>query len=64
MTDARIRKFHCLKCDHTWEVPFGTGRQLVCPRCGSMNIHRTNPGVFPPGRKGRHARRKGSTEGD
>lgn len=59
-----VRQFHCRKCDHRWEVPFGGGRQLVCPVCGSQDIYRTNPGTLPPcgrgrGRKCRSKREEG-----
>ncbi|MHB8202519.1 MAG: hypothetical protein ACYDHG_02305 [Desulfomonilaceae bacterium] len=45
--DKLTRKFLCLKCGHNWEVPFGGGRQLICPKCGGMTISRTNPGERP-----------------
>jgi DNA-directed RNA polymerase subunit RPC12/RpoP len=41
------RRFKCSDCNHEWEVPYGsgqTGREMVCPKCGSSNIHRTDPG--------------------
>jgi hypothetical protein len=34
------RKFRCSECQHSWEVPHGTGRPGACPQCGSSNIHR------------------------
>ncbi|MEW6202299.1 MAG: DUF134 domain-containing protein [bacterium] len=34
------RKFRCSDCDHSWEVPYGTGRPSACPKCESSNIHR------------------------
>ena len=38
MNDEASRRFHCRKCDHRWEVPFGGGRQMVCPRCGGRTF--------------------------
>ena len=35
-----IRKFKCDDCQHTWELPHGTGRPGNCPSCQSVNIHR------------------------
>lgn len=40
-----MRKFKCENCGHTWEEPFGNGQSgadMVCPSCGSDNIHRTD----------------------
>ena len=37
---AAIRKFRCNGCQHTWELPYGTGRPENCPSCKSGNIHR------------------------
>ena len=37
---AAMRKFKCSDCQHTWELPFGTGRPQDCPSCKSGNIHR------------------------
>ena len=34
------RKFRCLECGYTWEIPHGEPRPLECPKCKSMNIHR------------------------
>jgi len=38
---ARMRKFKCDGCRHTWELPYGTGRPEKCPSCKSGNIHRS-----------------------
>jgi len=38
------RKFKCYACNHTWEIPYGTGRPKKCPKCGSENFHRANSG--------------------
>ena len=37
---AANRKFRCYTCQHTWELPYGTGRPENCPSCKSGNIHR------------------------
>jgi len=37
---AGMRKFKCYDCEHTWELPYGTGRPENCPSCKSGNIHR------------------------
>ena len=29
------RTFTCPRCQHTWDLPFGTGRPEECPRCKS-----------------------------
>ena len=34
------RKFKCYDCQHSWEVPYGTGRPNNCPSCKGENIHR------------------------
>ncbi len=36
-----MRKFRCYACEHKWEVPYGTGRPDKCPKCNSINIHRS-----------------------
>jgi predicted DNA-binding protein (UPF0251 family) len=37
---AAMRKFKCSDCQHSWELPYGTGRPGNCPSCKSGNIHR------------------------
>ena len=37
---ASVRKFKCDDCEHSWELPYGTGRPGNCPSCKSGNIHR------------------------
>ena len=37
---ASIRKFKCYDCQHSWELPYGTGRPEDCPSCKSGNIQR------------------------
>ena len=37
---ASMRKFRCYNCQHSWELPYGTGRLETCPSCKSGNIHR------------------------
>ena len=36
---AAMRKFKCYDCQHSWELPYGTGRSENCPSCKSGNIH-------------------------
>jgi predicted DNA-binding protein (UPF0251 family) len=41
MADATVgRKFKCEDCQHSWEMPYGTGRPNNCPSCKGENIHR------------------------
>ncbi len=38
-----MRKFKCYECQHIFEIPHGEGGRgvdLVCPQCGSQNVHR------------------------
>jgi predicted DNA-binding protein (UPF0251 family) len=37
---ADTRKFKCDDCEHTWQLPYGTGRPENCPSCKSGNIRR------------------------
>src|SRR3989337_576356 len=37
---AAMRKFKCYDCQHSWELPYGTGRPENCPSCKSDNIRR------------------------
>ena len=37
---AAMRKFRCYDCQHSWELPYGTGRPEDCPSCKRGNIHR------------------------
>ncbi len=37
---ASMRRFTCDNCEHSWELPYGTGRPGYCPSCKSDNIHR------------------------
>lgn len=39
---AQKRMFQCSDCEHSWEVPFGTGRPAACPQCGSNNLRRSD----------------------
>ncbi|HUL36698.1 MAG TPA: DUF134 domain-containing protein [Thermodesulfobacteriota bacterium] len=41
---AEMRKFKCYDCEHSWELPYGTGRPENCPSCKGGNIHRTEQG--------------------
>ena len=38
---AEQRTFRCQQCQHTWSVPFGTGRPAGCPECKSKSIYRS-----------------------
>lgn len=38
---AEQRTFRCQQCQHTWSVPFGTGRPVGCPECKSKSIYRS-----------------------
>jgi predicted DNA-binding protein (UPF0251 family) len=37
---AAMRKFKCSDCQHSWNLPYGTGRPESCPSCKSGDIHR------------------------
>ena len=52
---ASIRKFKCYDCQHSWELPYGTGRPEGCPSCKSGNIQRAEEdrGYDRRGEKGR-----------
>jgi uncharacterized protein len=39
---AEQRTFRCQQCQHTWNVPFRTGRPDGCPACKSQNICRSD----------------------
>jgi uncharacterized protein len=53
---ASTRKFSCYDCQHSWELPYGTGRPGNCPSCKSGNIRRAEEGreynKGPGGRQG------------
>lgn len=53
MTQKRM--FQCSSCEHTWEVPFGTGRPSACPQCEGKSLHRidSNRGQGARGTGGR-----------
>lgn len=48
---AETQTFKCMKCQHTWNVPFGTGRPSECPACNDASICRDEgqPGRRRPG---------------
>jgi uncharacterized protein len=50
---ASIRKFKCDDCQHSWELPYGTGRPEGCPSCKSDNIQRTEEDRGYGGRDGK-----------
>lgn len=37
---AEERLFRCGRCEHEWQLPFGTGRPRECPQCQSKNFCR------------------------
>ena len=37
---ASTRKFRCDECQHSWDLPYGTGRPEGCPSCKGRNIRR------------------------
>ena len=37
---SSMSKFRCYDCQHSWELPYGTGRPEGCPSCKSGNIRR------------------------
>src|SRR5512137_2965780 len=37
---ASMRKFRCSECQHSWELPYRTGKPESCPSCKSGDIHR------------------------
>lgn len=52
-----------VEISHEWQVAYGTGqsgRQMLCPECGSSNIHRAD--IRGPGR-GRGPSRAGRGRG-
>jgi len=56
---ASIRRFRCDECEHSWELPYGTGRPENCPSCKSGNIHRAKEdrgGGYAKGFGGRQGR--------
>lgn len=55
------RKFQCSACGYEWEVPHGIGglgKEMVCPKSGSNNIHRVDIGGRGRGPGGRGGRRR------
>jgi predicted DNA-binding protein (UPF0251 family) len=36
------RIFTCRSCQHEWDIAYGTGRPVNCPKCDSKNIHRSH----------------------
>lgn len=53
------RKFKCFLCNYEFEVPYGTGKPQICPRCGApaQYIHRVGPKGPHRGRMKRARRR-------
>jgi predicted DNA-binding protein (UPF0251 family) len=50
---ASMRKFRCYECQHSWELPYGTGRPENCPSCKSDNIRRAEEDRGTARRSGR-----------
>ena len=48
--EAAVRKFKCSDCQHSWELPYGTGRPDTCPSCKGENIYRAEGWGGSPGR--------------
>jgi predicted DNA-binding protein (UPF0251 family) len=40
-TSQSLRMFVCSGCDRKWGEPYGTGRPDACPKCKSLDIHRS-----------------------
>jgi len=51
------RTFACFDCDHSWQLPQGTGRPTECPQCHSANIGRADVA------RGGFGRRRGQGRG-
>ncbi len=59
-----MRRFRCSDCQHTWEIPHGTGRPRECPQCSGKNLHRAEEDRGRarhggPGGRGQGCSRKG-----
>jgi uncharacterized protein len=52
------RKFKCDDCQHSWELPYGTGRPVNCPSCNSENIYRAKSFDGGSGKSGGRCNRK------
>jgi predicted DNA-binding protein (UPF0251 family) len=50
---ASMRNFSCYDCQHSWELPYGTGRPGNCPSCRSGNIRRAEEDKGHDVRQGR-----------
>jgi predicted DNA-binding protein (UPF0251 family) len=50
---ASVRKFNCHHCQHSWDLPYGTGRPGNCPSCKSNDIHRAQDDGKPARGSGR-----------
>jgi len=48
-----MRKFRCDDCQHSWQLPYGTGRPENCPSCESESICRVEQGKGSGRRPGR-----------
>jgi uncharacterized protein len=54
-TMENMRTFTCDSCQHTWQIPYGTGRPQECPKCQSASLHRIDGGRGGGQRHGRNA---------
>lgn len=50
-----LRTFTCDSCQHTWQIPYGTGRPQECPKCHCASLHRIDGGQGSGQRHGRNA---------
>lgn len=50
---ASMRRFRCYDCQHSWELPYGTGRPGNCPSCKGGNIRRAEENKGSIGRPGK-----------
>jgi predicted DNA-binding protein (UPF0251 family) len=46
------RQFVCYECKNEWSLPYGGGKPMECPKCGSKNIHRAPQDRGWAGRRG------------
>lgn len=54
---AEMRRFQCVQCGHTWEVPFGAARPIECPACNGSQVRRVFDGADQGPGRGRRCRR-------
>lgn len=54
-TTEDTRTFACDSCQHTWHIPYGTGRPRECPHCQGASYHRIDGGRGSGPKHGRNA---------